>query len=240
MPREEDRNQLLRYTTALADTLPAEFITRFQERLGKARSWQPLKAPDANEWNTYSGSVTRNRATLSRFDPDGWPTWNQQLERYSGSSDRVAASKPRVSESENGLLSYHPVVHRGRVYVNELNRITAYDLENGSAWPSTKPPLPLFDSHIAPAALLPLGYPLVGAPRGTLTVHDDCLYARMGSPVTGWANGEKAGDGGSIGYIIGLDLQRQGSLMRGFPLHLSQFDFGGSEPEGCPLVSVIN
>jgi outer membrane protein assembly factor BamB len=58
----------------------------------------------------------------------------------------------------------------------------------------------------------------------------------MGAPVTGWANGEKAGDGGSIGYIVGIDLQRQGSLLKGFPLHLSQFDFGGSEPEGCPLV----
>ena len=96
--------------------------------------------------------------------------------------------------------------------------------------------MPLFDSRIAPAALLPLGYPMVGAARGTLSIYEDCLYARMGTPVTGWANGEKAGDGGSIGYIVGVDLQRQGSLLKGFPLHLSQFDFGGSEPEGCPLV----
>ena len=230
-----------RWILAMADPLPQDDRKLVQDHLKLATSWQfkntSEKAPKSKEqWPTFGGNMERNSQSATRLDPGGWPSWNHSLERYNASSDRISASKPRVAESEVGLLSYHPAVYRGRVYMHELNRIAAYDLSSGAEWPEMKPPLPLFDSHISPAALLPLGYPMVGAARGTLSIHEDCLYARIGAPVTGWANGEKAGDGGSISYIVGIDLQRQGSLLKGFPLHLSQFEFGGSEPEGCPLV----
>ena len=242
-----DRGQVRGWTTAMAKTLSPELQKQFSDRAKLASSWQvrSLDAVATNEtdgkragekWSTFAGDSDRNMQSDARFDPAGWPAWNHALERYSGSSDRTSASKPRVAETEAGLLSYHPTVYRGRVYLHELTRIVAYDLRSGAQWPEIKPPLPLFDSHIAPAALQPLGYPMVGAVRGTVTVHDDCLYARIGSPVTGWSNGEKSGDGSSISYIVGIDLQRQGSLLKGFPLHLSQFDFGGSEPEGCPII----
>ena len=236
-----DRTNLTTWTMAMAEMLPADARMQLQEHLKLAGAWQ-FKSPDVGEssvkeqWPTFGGNLHRNAQGGMRLDPGGWPTWNHALERYSASSDRISASKPRVAESEVGLLSYHPTVYRGRVFVHELNRIAAYDLRTGAAWPDVKPPLPLFDSHIASAALLPLGYPMVGAARGTLSIYDECLYARIGTPVTGWANGEKAGDGGSIGYIVGIDLQRQGSLLKGFPLHLSQLDFAGSEFEGCPLI----
>lgn len=228
-------------TIAMAETLPPEERKLIQERLKLASNWQLKAAAEKppitdEDWPTYGGNWDRNTEGLARLDPGGYPTWNHALERYSASSDRISASKPRAAESEVGLLSYSPAVYRGRVYMHELNRVVAYELKSGAAWPEMKPPLPLFDSHIASAALLPLGYPMVGVARGTLAIYEDCLYARMGAPVTGWANGEKAGDGGSISYLVGLDLRKQGSLLKGFPLHLSQFDFGGSEPEGCPLV----
>ncbi len=231
-----DREQVQRWSTAMAKTLSPELQKQFSERLQQTKTWKAVDAKANDRWPTFAGDSDRNSTSNSRFDPAGWPTWNQPLERYSGSSDRTSASKPRAAEQESGLLSYHPAIYRGHVFVNELTRIAAYDLNSGAPWPEIKPPLPLFDSHIAPGALQPIGYPMVGAARGTVTLQDECLYARMGSPVTGWSNGEKAGDGGSIGYIVGIDLQRQGSLLKGFPLHLSQLDFGGSEPEGCPIV----
>ncbi|MDX1930948.1 MAG: PQQ-binding-like beta-propeller repeat protein [Pirellulaceae bacterium] len=236
----QDRNGLERWILAMADAFPQADRHLIRDHLRLTANWHfknPLEKTSntKEQWPTFGGNLERNCQSTLRLDPAGWPTWNHSLERYNASSDRISASKPRVAESEVGLLSYHPAVYQGRVYVHELNRIAAYELGSGAEWPEMKPPLPLFDSHIAPAALLPLGYPMVGAARGTLSIYGDCLYARMGAPVTGWANGEKAGDGGSIGYIVGIDLQRQGSLLKGFPLHLSQFDFGGSEPEGCPL-----
>ena len=231
-----DRALLQTWTRAMAETLEPELKKQFDDRWNRAIDWQLASVNTNSQWPTFAGASDRNASTTSRLDPGGWPTWNHALERYSGSSDRTSAAKPRVGELESGLLSYHPAVYRGRVYLNELNRIVAYDLKSGLQWPESKPPLPLFDSHIAPAALLPIGYPMVGAARGTVVLHDDCLYARIGSPVTGWSNGERAGNGGSISYIVGIDLQRQGSLLRGFPLYLSQFDFDGAEPEGCPIV----
>lgn len=77
---------------------------------------------------------------------------------------------------------------------------------------------------------------MVGMPRCTVAIYDNCLYARLGSPVAAWASGQAAPDGGSLSYVVGLDLQRQGSLLRGFPLRLSQFDFAGAVPVGCPLI----
>ncbi len=221
-------------TAAIAEALPA--VKRsLLERLESRNDWQPTPPPRA-EWSTFGGSSARHYVGKDRLDPGGWPTWNQTLERYNSSSDRTAASKPRVSELESGSLLYHPAIYHDRVFVNELNRISAYDLKSGKPWPEIEPPLPLFDSQISPASLMPLGYPMVGMPRGMVAIYDNCLYARLGSPVTAWASGQAAPDGGSLSYIVGLDLERQGSLLRGFPLRLSQFDFAGAEPEGCPLI----
>jgi outer membrane protein assembly factor BamB len=230
-----DRVKLFAWIKAVCAMLPSGPQKLILDRLAVASPWtQPQ--PPSSEWAIFGGDNSHARIASSSVDANDWPTWNRVLERYNGGADRTLASKPRVGEMENGLLSYHPCVYRDRVYVNELSRIVAFDLDKGTSWPSTEPPLPLFDSHIAPSALIPLGYPMVGVVRGTLAIHQDCLYARLGSPVTGWTNGETSPDGSSIAYIVGLDLKRQGSLLKGFPLRLSQSEFAGAEPEGCPLV----
>ncbi|MCA9133845.1 MAG: PQQ-like beta-propeller repeat protein, partial [Planctomycetales bacterium] len=165
-----------------------------------------------------------------------WPAWTQTLEKYSATSDRTEASKPRVGETELGTLPYFPSVQEGRVYVNEMTRIVAYDLTTGKPWPDLEPALPLFDSQIAPAAYLPLGYPLVGSPRGTLEIVGDYLYARLGSPISGRANSRGAAGAESLSYLVGLDLTKQGSLLPGFPLHLQAPEFVNAEFEGPPLI----
>lgn len=192
--------------------------------------------PVSTAWTTFAANATRTPVCKGRYDLAAWPEWQQPLERYTANSDRTTASKPRVGEYDRGTLAYHPVVAHGKVYVNEMNRIRAYDLKSGQPWPKVVPALPLFDSRIHAAAYIPLGYPLVGTPRGTLALADDALYARMGTPITGWANREAAEDGGSLSYLVGLDLKRQGSVMRGFPLRLTPPEFNGAEFEGCPLV----
>jgi len=172
-----------------------------------------------------------------------WPSWSQPLERFSASSDRLAASKPRVAESERATLPYFPVVYDGIVFVNEMTRIVAYDLESGAPWPDAKSGLSLFDSEFSAASYLPLGYPMIGSPRGTLHIVNNCLYARMGSPITGRIQSRSTGGAGgdsSLSYLVGLDLSKQGSMLPGFPLHLnhmdfSNADFNGAEFDGPPL-----
>lgn len=227
--------QLRRWLGQVAVLMPENEAKLLQSHLDKTSYWKAA-SDSQGDWLNFAGNNARLRATQDQFDPAGWPSWHQPLERYTGSSDRNPASRPRVGESELGILPYHPTVHEQRIYINELHRIIAFDLKSGKMWPSPEPPLPLFDSHIAPSAMMPLGYPMVGVPRGTLTIHDRCLYARLGSPVTGWASGQMASDGASMGYLVGLDLTREGSLLPGFPLRLADADFSGAEPEGCPLV----
>lgn len=233
-PECVDRPATLAWAAAVADRLPPEQSKLLMPRIEAARGWK--RVAHQSGWLSFAGTSTRASNQIAGGGLHPWPQWSVLLERMTASSDRIAASKPRVGESKRGTLPYFPVVYQGKVFVNALHKIVAYDLTSGHPWPDVQPSLPLFDSNIAPAAFLPLGYPLVGTPRGTLEIYDDCLYARMGSPVSGWANREGAADGGSLSYIVGLDLKRQGSLLPGFPLRLTLPEFHGAEFEGAPLV----
>ncbi|MEZ6136152.1 MAG: PQQ-binding-like beta-propeller repeat protein [Pirellulaceae bacterium] len=246
MQPELHERSLLARARKLAQGLAPARATQLLELSDQMTRWQPL--PNSPAWTTFAATASRsgsryrlgtnpsNEDTRGPFDLAVWPTWQQQLDGFSTSSDRTDASKPRVGETERGALPYHPVVVDDRLYVHELTRIRAYDLETGKPWPNPSLHQPLFDSQISTAAYVPLGYPLVGIPRGTLAIDEQRLYARMGTPVTGWANRQQVEDGKSRSYLVGLDLKRQGSMLPGFPLHLAQPEFTNSEFEGCPLV----
>ncbi len=175
------------------------------------------------------------RSERTKVDFDQRAAWQLQLERWVNSSDLTPATKPPVGQLQ-ASLPYHPVVYGGKVFVHELTRIRSYQLDNGSAWPKGTPNTSLFDSQISATALVPLGYPLVGLPRGGLAIEAGCIYARMGSPVTAWVNRSKSNDGSSISFITGLDIDRQGALLAGFPLRLTPPQFKDAEFEGTPVI----
>ncbi len=229
-----DHRAFAAWATALAETLPessqsSQLLSMIQE----SAQWPILK--QAGPWTTFAGNDARAGQAQGKYDLSIWPNWQLSVEGFGTSSDRTNASRPRVGESDRHALPYHPLVYQGKVFVHELNRIRAYDLQTGKPWPEIEPAIPLFDSHINASSYLPLGYPMVGVPRGTLSIHEDCLYARLGSPVTGWANRDSVDSGRSSSYLVGLDLQKQGSLLRGFPLYLDAPEFLQAEFEGCPL-----
>jgi hypothetical protein len=238
------RQEIIAWLSAIAEQRnePVEdkqTLESLRKQLVGVERWSTT--PSSRSWKTFAASQRRGGYVLGlrneqRFDAGQWPNWQQQLESYVAYAQTDGDVPPRVGETRRSTLAYSPVIVGGRAYVNELTKITAYDLESGKPWPDIAPPLPLFDSRIAPAAFMPLGYPLVGAPRGTLHVHGQHLYARMGSPVTGWANRGSPADGGSASYLVGLDLNRQGSLLAGFPLRLREPGFTRAEFEGCPIV----
>lgn len=174
-----------------------------------------------------------NRA---EFHLNQWPDQQVQLERFSNSFDLTPSTRPPVGQLE-AMLPVYPAIYEDRVFVHELTQIRAYDLDPSASWPSTKNDSPLFDSKTAAAAYLPLGYPTIGGPQGRLTIDEGCLFARMGSPVTAWANRTRSSHGASISYLIGLDLDSQGKLLQGFPRHLEESELTNAEFEGCPVVS---
>lgn len=193
-------------------------------------------------WPTFAGNSLRNgdceqKASGSQFQElAGWPTWTRVLQRQTGSTDRNPASKPPVAENTLGLVSYHPAVHDERIYLHELTRILAFDLKSGKPWPPTDPEMPVFDSGMTSANFLPFGYSLMGGPRGTLTVDNGVLYARMGPPVTGWFGRAPGNSNSSLSYIVALELDRQGSMHHGFPVRLDGINYPSTEFEGCPAV----
>lgn len=161
-----------------------------------------------------------------------WPTWSHALERFSVTNDLAISHGAPVAESSRVTLPYYPAVHDGVVFVNEMTQIVAYDLKTGAAWPHGGGGLALFESELSAASYLPLGYPMIGSPRGTLNIHDGCLYARMGSPITGRLHTRGANAGrsdASLSYLVGLDLSKQGSMLPGFPVHLNAADFSTGE-----------
>ena len=192
-------------------------------------------AQSSGEWLTFAGNAARCGTAEGTLSDASWPSWSVQLERVTGSTDRNPASKPPVAENTLGLVPYHPAVHNGRVYVNELTRVVAFDLKDGRSWPPTDPALPVFDSGMTASNYLPFGYALMGVPRGTLMIDRDTLYARMGPPVSGWYGNAPGNDAHSRSYLVALDLARQGSMRQGFPVRLSAAQFPDSEFEGTPL-----
>lgn len=189
-----------------------------------------------DRYETFAGSNSRKPHPGSFTSIHGDLSWSQLLERFTANRDVTDASQPRVGESASGTLFCFPVVAHGRVYINTLTGIEAFDLKRGRSWPSDRPGFRMFDSGSRFGTYLPVDYPLLGVPRGTLSLAEDCLYARLGNPATGWANGETAADGGSQSFIMGFDLRKQGIALKGFPLRLVPPQFSGVEFEGAPLV----
>ncbi len=229
-----------------ADAVAGE---RLKADIEKMANWPPLtsRSNTVDSFHPLSagqGDSASDATTPAHRAYVTWPTWSRPLEKFSASSDRLAASKPRVAENERATLPYFPVVHDGVVFVNEMTRIVAYELKTGAPWPDSATGLALFDSEFSAASYLPLGYPMIGSPRGTLHIADNCLYARMGSPITGRIQSRggsgTSGDGASLSYLIGLDLSKQGIMLPGFPLRLNQIDlsnadFSDAEFDGPPL-----
>lgn len=227
---------------SLAERLPEKPREQLTASIEVARQWfsdrtNQRTEEQSGDWPTFAGNAQRRAiASATELALGNWPTWTRQLERLTGSRQRDAGSRPPVGENHLGTLSYHPAVYEGRVYVNELTRILAFDLESGSSWPPVDPPLPVFDSGMTAANYLPFGYTLAGVPRGTLTIDDGTLYARMGPPVTGWFGRRPGNTDSSLSFVIALDLARQGSMRPGFPVRLSAAQFPDGEFEGSPLV----
>ncbi|MFK7736727.1 MAG: PQQ-binding-like beta-propeller repeat protein [Pirellulaceae bacterium] len=196
-------------------------------------AWNP-RGSDGNDWSEFGGNSQRNRLGGSiQLEPE-WPTWSQTLPLLMATQDSNPASRPRVAESERATLPYFPVVAGDRVYVNAMTHVQAFDIATGESWPKDASRRTIYGRDSASASYLPLGYPLLGTPRGTLVVDEDRLFARMGEAVTGWANPPTSEESQSL--IIGLDLKREAAMLPGFPIGLKAPQFKHAEFEGTPCV----
>lgn len=220
-PQWLDYDAISQWCKVAATKLPKVDADSLSARLAETKSWLNESAQSSGQ----SGSL---------FFLDQRPLWQLQLDRWLNGSDLTPAMRPAVGQIQ-AAQPYFPQIYEGKVFLHELTKIRAFQLEDGKSWPSPSGSASLFDSQTGASAFMPLGYPLQGSPRASLSILDGCLYARMGSPVTAWNNRTVSNDGSSISYVIGLDLDREGSSLRGFPLRLRPPQFEDAEFEGTPV-----
>ncbi len=203
-----------------------------QELLADRTSWKAeIATPD---WRTFAGSATRAAVSTADVDPAGNPNWSIQVRRRTSLQEIIGESRPRVGEDTAGLLSYHPIVVDGKVFWSELSRIRGVDLATGR--PAWRPddndavsPLnrALIWEHEDSFARPQRHRGYVGVPRFTMSSHGSMLFARLGSPITGPRK-----ELTNRGQLVGFDLNRQGSLLPGFPIYPPE---RGWEFDGCPV-----
>lgn len=240
----DEMQTLTQWAGAIGQRLPSTERGALAESIRQSQSWyEEQAARNAKEpmaCKTFAGNYARAGQATSevaeKLEVGSWPKWTKAMERLTGQADRNPASKPPVAEGSTGVLPYYPLVHDGKIFLHELTRITAVDAKSGKTWPPTEPAMSLYDTGTTIASYFPFGYNLVGAPRGTLTIEDDRLYARMGPPVTGWVGRAPTNEHLSLSSLIALDLKRQGSMRPGFPLRLPADEFPHAEFEGAPAV----
>jgi outer membrane protein assembly factor BamB len=220
-----------------ADVLDAVARQRRAVRAGAA----------AGDWTTFAGAPSRNRVVparrrlLDRLSQlgRGGPTWRFDLNRRVH-LEQFAPTLPLTTQAAQvdaaRRLAFHPVVVGHHALVADARFITAYDLRTGKAstWYDLDPQVFRVQSMLTlPVPFLDLRY--------TLTVADDCVFARMGSQavrdVRPDLRGGNAADAGES-VLVSLSVKarpggRQRWLVRAIDPGRKDF----SVFEGAPLVA---
>jgi outer membrane protein assembly factor BamB len=218
-----------------------KYAEALDQLIDSASNW-PQPRP-SHDWPTFAGSPERTKVSPNNLELQeaAWEPIRLGEPLSADAANARAYSLRRVGEDAQRLLSYHPLVSGNLILFNNQNQIFAFDLKTGKpAWPSNDPQRPAGEIYSGDAG--PTGRAMnrgLGAPRFTMTVADNKLFARMGSPVT--SRSLEALEGRS-GYLVCLDLAAEGKIVWRLPdksLPADQrwaFDEKWSF-EGSPLVS---
>ncbi len=222
---------------------------RYVELLGALWEQSKTWASPASQgiWPTFAGDPARSRVAPRELDPSGNLAWETPLAVVTSDREAIGSGRPRVAEDHRGLFSYHPIAWQDAVLVAEHERIRALKRADGQPlWPSGENDGVIYrfpvdrnvneESEYPTSEPHPRTRPYVGVMRTTLTVHDDKLFARMGSRVTTFVEPNPA-EAERQGIIVGLDLKAQGLMMRGFPLRPESAEWNF---EGTPVCDGAN
>jgi cellulose synthase operon protein C len=215
--------------------------------IDQSRVWADSSSDRASEvWTTFGGNPTRCSRNTS-MPTFGNLLWNVQLppigrergtifdfseslycEILSFDEDTVNPSiDPRPSDP---ALVYFPAAWKELLFVAGSHEIYAYNQRTGRpAWGMDSPiayQAPKSESHPEQGIS-----PCMVPPRFSLTIHNDSLYAKMGSVTTAFAGTPPSiSDAGAYGGLICLDLAAQGRISWTIPIIEP-----GDAFEGAPL-----
>ncbi len=198
--------------------------------LKESESWPKRPAPA--DWTTFAGSPNRNQHAARGMDIRPRPIWQLELQPVSLQHEVIGMDRPRIAEGQDGALSYHPLVlgelllwnSSDAVFVHRLHDSESFwgvgadaDRKGTAAWelyPGNRLNSgPSGEMQFSPRR----GH--VGSPRFTMSAHGQKLFARLGDPVTGSRDDDEDRAKTKRGFLIGLDLEKQASVLSGFPLY---------------------
>lgn len=109
------------------------YVDLLQQMLDQGRQWPAARS--AKDWPTFAGNDQRNQVAAGNLAVEGPPLWSVELPRIKSDRDVIGAGRLRVAESNDGLLSYHPIVLGREVIVSDGQSLRAFELATGKvAW----------------------------------------------------------------------------------------------------------
>ncbi len=182
----------------------AEELTRL---LLQSRLWpQP---PAGADWPTFAGSPQRNAIAPEVIDV-GSVQWRAKFGHVAVPAAAKAEAVSTVADDPAAPLAYHPVISQGRIFVTDENEVFGFRADSGRpAWGDSGPSIYREADEVSAAT--PSSSQVLGTPRFTLTVADDRLYARLGTPITNPPQQPGATVPG--GSIACMDLRAEGKLL---------------------------
>lgn len=178
-------------------------VDQLQSALDQSLKWKRITP--AAEVATFALSPQRFLPVPQSIDI-GAVRWSHPLPLHL--LPRQAERLPYLNEP----LCYHPVVYEKIVLVNDADTIRAWNILTGEpAWQSDRPDpaiiYPAVPDDPSPAP----EKNCVGTPHFTMTIANNRLYARMGSPVTCSSTNELRPD--LVSDLVCLDLTKEGKLI---------------------------
>ncbi|MDA7979699.1 MAG: PQQ-binding-like beta-propeller repeat protein [Pirellulales bacterium] len=182
--------------------------------LAESGDWSVAKTPAA--WSTFGGDAGRGKIVEGEVDIRA-PLWDRELAgiHVPLPHQNDPLRKKRPGESDGRVLSYHPVIWRDALLICDQFKIYAFRLSDGEPyWPGGEQRSP-GEIYADSGSQRKVSRGCFGAPRFTLTVNGDRLFARMGPPITDRLREgqERIGFKEEQGYLACLDLSRGGRLM---------------------------
>ena len=178
-----------------------QLALRSQQVLDDSRRWPSLKL--SAEVETFGLSPTRFRMIPESLDL-GALQWVHPL---------LPNLLPHAAEGipfQNEPLSYFPVVYENTVLVNDSDSIHAWNILTGEpAWKTDSGNPGVIYPTVADESITIPDKICVGVPEFTMTIAENRLFARMGSPVTCASNQQRD----LTSELVCLDLVQEGKLV---------------------------
>jgi outer membrane protein assembly factor BamB len=202
-------------------------VDRLAAELAAASHWP---APSTkSRWLTFAGSARRTQ-TLPPAVRIAGPAWKSHIKLGEAHSadGTFALGGRRIGEDADGLLSYHPLVVGDLLLVSDQSTVRAFNLHTGQpAWRGLSTDGVIYQpEHESTFDIHSRNQ--VGVPRFTMTAHGNLLFAKLGNPITSRPPDPPRSI--SPGYLVCLDLSREGSLLRKIEPDDDSWSF-----EGAPL-----